>query len=385
MPGQIGIRATFMRGGTSKGLFFHWDDLPEDETDRDRFICAALGSPDPNGRQLDGMGGGVSSLSKVMLVRASQRPGIDIDYLFGQVAIDRLLVDRAANCGNLSSAVGVYAVREKMVQLPNGPVTLAMFNENTGKRIDCHLTVNNGCPAVRGDLHIDGVAGGGSPIRLDFVAPGGAATGHLLPTGRPVDMIRMDCGNDIEVSIVDATNPCVFLSACDFDLIGTESPHALGEDAEKMAWFEELRVRAGEMAGIGGGHSVPPSAPKIATVAPPMPSHTLDGRVLDPDEGDIQIRMLSMGKPHLAIPLTGALCAGVAARIDGTVVQKAARPKQSGEMLRVMHGSGVISVLGEVRHRDGTWHAQHASVMRTARVLMEGTVYAPAPLVEAAE
>lgn len=374
-----------MRGGTSKGLFFHWDSVPGDVVERDQFICAALGSPDPNGRQLDGMGGGISSLSKVMLVRPSRRPGIDIDYLFGQVAIDRLLIDRMANCGNLSSAVGVFAVREKMVQLPNGPVTLAMYNENTGKRVDCHLTVNEGCAAVRGDLHIDGVAGAGSPIRLDFVDPGGAVTGNLLPTGRPVDKIQMESGSELEVSIVDATNPFVFVPAGEFGLEGTETPHALAENTEKLGLIEEVRVRAGEMAGIGGLHGVSQSIPKIATVAAPKQSHTLDGRVLTPDQGDIQIRMLSMGKPHLAVPLTGALCAGIAARIDGTVVQRAARPKQAGEMLRIMHGSGTLSVLGEVSHREGAWHAQYASVMRTARVLMEGTVYAPLPLVEAAE
>lgn len=385
MSGQIGIRATFMRGGTSKGLFFHWDDLPRDEVERDRFICAALGSPDPNGRQLDGMGGGASSLSKVMLVRPSRRPGIDIDYLFGQVAIDRLLVDRAANCGNLSSAAGVFAVREKMVHLPNGPATLAMFNENTGKRVDCHVIIEDGQAAVHGDLVIDGVAGAGSPIRLDFINPGGAGTGRLLPTGQCVDAIRMGCGDVVEVSIVDATNTCVFVAAKDIGLEGNEAPATLADDQQRMGWFEELRMRAGTLAGIGGHEGVPPSTPKIAMVAPPIGSQTLEGRNLGPGDGDVQIRMISMGKPHPAIPLTGALCAAVAARIDGTVLQKVARPKQAGELLRVMHGSGVISVLGEVRQQDGVWHAQHASVMRTARVLMEGTVFAPEPVIEAAE
>jgi len=386
MSDQIGVPCTFMRGGTSKGLFFRWEDVPDENDACHRLFAAALGSPDPSGRQLDGMGGGVSSLSKVMMVRRSTRPGIEIDYLFGQVAVDAPLVDLRSNCGNLSAAVGVFAVDQGLVRLPDGPATIAMFNENTGKRVDCHLELRGGRAAVLGDFEIDGVRGGGAPIRLEFLDPGGAVTGRLLPTGNPVDRITLGDGQAVDVSIVDATNPCVFVAAQSAGIDGTELPTALAERPDLVRWFEDVRTRAGVMVGIANSpREVPATAPKIAAVASPRRSQTLDGRVFEAADADLQVRMISMGKPHLAIPLTGALCAAVAARIDGTLVQQAARPKQAGELLRIVHGSGMLAVLGEVRRDGDDWLALSASVMRTARTLMQGTVFAPAPVLEAAE
>lgn len=385
MPEQIAVPCTFIRGGTSKGLFFRWEDVPSDVHMREKLFCAALGSPDPNGRQLDGMGGGASSVSKVMVVRRSERPGIEVDYQFCQVSIDTDLVDTEANCGNLSAAVGVFAVNEGMVRMPDGQGTIAMYNENTCKRVDCHLEMRNGQAAVTGAFEIDGVHGGGAPIKLDFIDPGGAVTGNLLPTGNPVDRLYLKDGETVDVSIVDATNPMVFLSAADAGVTGTEMPHDLANQPNLLAWLDEVRVRAASLAGIGAGDAVPASVPKIATVAPPVASLTLDGRQFAPEECDVQIRMISMGAPHMAIPLTGALCTAVAARIEGTIVNQNARAKQAGELLRVVHGSGVVSVLGEVRRDGDGWHALSASVMRTARPLMHGTVLIPAPRVEDVE
>lgn len=376
MSEQAGIRASFLRGGTSKGLFFRWEDLPGDAAGRDRFLCAAIGSPDPNGRQLDGMGGGVSSLSKGMLVRRSARPGVDVDYLFAQVSVDAAMVDYGGNCGNLSSAVGVFAVDQGFVQLADGPGTVRMFNENTGKRVDCHLHVSGGRAAVAGDAAIAGVAGQGSPIRLEFLEPGGSRTGRLLPVstrfGAPVG------GRLSPVSLVDAGNPCVFVAAADLGLSGSELPSEIGAMSEVMAALERVRRTAGTVGGMADANGgVSESVPKVAIVGPPAEWRTLAGEVLAAADCDVQVRMISMGKPHLAIPLTGALCTAVAARVSGTVVADLARPVGPGEPLRIGTASGVVPAFADVTGPPEGWHARSASILRTARTLMEGTVYAP--------
>ncbi len=213
---QISVPAVFMRGGTSKGLFFRAEDLPADRAARDRFFLAALGSPDPHGRQLDGMGGGVSSLSKAMAVWRSAREGVDVDYEFAQVAVGDAYVDYGSNCGNLSSAVGVFAVEAGLVDVADGAAVVRMFNVNTGKRVDCAFEVSGGHARATGDCAVAGVAGTGAPIRLDFLAPGGAGTGRLLPTGAPVDRLALPDGTAVDASIVDAGNLCVFVRAADF-------------------------------------------------------------------------------------------------------------------------------------------------------------------------
>ncbi|MEM7189284.1 MAG: PrpF domain-containing protein [Pseudomonadota bacterium] len=380
---QIGIRCTFMRGGTSKGMFFRWEDLPEDDGDRDHFLCAAIGSPDPYGRQLDGMGGGISSLSKAMFVRRSCRENVDIDYLFAQIVVDKPEVDYASNCGNLSAAVGAFAVDQGLVQFPDGPAKVRMFNENTAKRIDCNLTLRDGRAAIIGDQDIAGVTGTGAPIRLDFHEPGGARTGSLLPV--EVNGIRSARASTdvigsmpIEFSFVDAANPCVFVAASDLGLTGTEMPAEIAANAEVMSRLEEIRQFAGRyMPGVQdeetGQFSIPESAPKIAIVGPPASSRTLSGETQNAEECDVQVRMISMGKPHLAIPLTGAMCTAVAARIPGTTVADAARAVGDSQPLRIGTPSGVVPAMSEVTPEP---RAISASVYRTARTLMEGTVYA---------
>ncbi len=374
-----GVRASFMRGGTSKGLFFHWQDLPDD---RDAFLCAAMGSPDPNGRQLDGMGGGISSLSKAMLVRRSGRVGVDVDYLFAQVEVGAARIDYGGNCGNLSAAVGAFAVDQGLVQLPDGPGVVRMFNENTAKRIDCHLTVRGGRAAVLGDHEIAGVAGQGAAIRLDFRDPGGARTGRLLPTGEvsqmltgPGDGFGGEPGTDVPVSIVDAANPCVFVPAAALGLDAAAMPADL-DAPETQDLLEHLRAAASVAAGLAetpaaavAGRSVP----KIAIVGPPVPSRTLSGTGIDAEACDLQVRMISMGKAHLAIPLTGAMCVAVAARLPGSVVAGCARARGAGEALRIGTASGVVPAMAEMAGAE----AASASVYRTARVLMKGIVYGP--------
>lgn len=382
---QTGVRASFMRGGTSKGLFFRWEDVPAEPGDRDRFLGAALGSPDPYGRQLDGMGGGISSLSKAMLVRRSTREGVDVDYLFAQVEVAVPAVDYASNCGNLSAAVGVFAVEQGFVQFPDGRKVVRMFNENTGKRVDCHLEVRAGRAAIVGPAEIAGVAGQGAPIRLEFLEPGGSRTGRLLANG-PRFGVRLDDGRTVPASFVDAGNPCVFVVASDLGLTGTELPSELAAMPEALVALEQVRRTAGVLAGLAKQPTgVPESVPKVALVGLPAPWTTLSGETLPAEAADVQVRMISMGRPHLAIPLTGALCTAVAAQIEGTVVGELVRPVATGEPLRIGTASGVVPGFAEVARTGDGWHAASASVLRTARTLMTGVVYAPTHRLEAAE
>lgn len=380
MANQIGVKATFMRGGTSKGLFFRWEDLPSGEEERDAFLCGAIGSPDSNGRQLDGMGGGVSSLSKAMLVRRSEREDIDVDYLFAQVQIGAADVDYGGNCGNLTAAVGAFAVDQGLVQLAEGPGTIRMFNENTEKRIDCHLTVFNGRAAVSGEQSIAGVAGTGSSIRLDFVDPGGTRTGRLM-SGEPRYEVELHDGRELSPSFVDAGNPCVFVDARDLGLTATELPGDIALRENVLEDLEAIRRGTGHVVGLADSpENVPASVPKIALVGPCARSMTLAEETIQAADCDVQIRMISMTQPHLAIPLTGAMCTAVAARIPGTVVSDIARPVASGKPLRIGTASGVVEAMAEVDvDENGQQRAVSASVYRTARTLMEGTVYAPKP------
>jgi len=371
-----------MRGGTSKGVFFHSHDLPGDKTDRDAFILGVLGSPDPYGRQLDGMGGGVSSLSKVMIVSRSERDGVDVDYMASQIAIGEPKVDFAANCGNLSSAVGVFAIDQGLVEARDGQATVRMFNLNTQKRVDCVLQVRDGRAVVDGPFKIAGVSGSGSPIRLDFLAPGGAATGSLMPTGHPVEELHLADGSTVQASIIDASTLCVFVRAADLALTGTEPPTVLRNKIEVMQRMEMIRGAAAVAAGIVSDPAEAtrgsPQSPRVAAVSPAAASPMLSGGMLEAADCDIQVRMLSMGVPHLAIPLTGAMCVAVAAQTPGSLVSEAATPVDPGTAIRVGHGSGAVPVSAVVEAGADGPFAEGVSVFRTARALMEGRVFAPA-------
>lgn len=379
---QISVPAFFMRGGTSKGLFFRAGDLPAERDRRDRFLLAAMGSPDPHGRQLDGMGGGVSSLSKAMIVARSARPGVDVEYAFAQVSVGDAFVDYGGNCGNLSAAVGVFAIEAGLVSPPDGPVTVRMLNLNGDKRVDCHLEIAGGHARVTGDTGIAGVAGTGAPIRLDFLEPGGATTGRLLPTGAPLDTLTLSDGSKVTASIVDASNLCVFVRAADLGLAGTELPSELRGRVTLMARLEEIRAQAAVAAGLAGSAREATrrfqAVPKIAMVAAAAEAPTLSGQRVRREDCNIQVRMLSMGLPHLAIPLTGALCVAVAARIPGTLAHECACPMPGGAALNIGHGSGVLPVWPAVTPGPEAARAERVSVVRTARVLMRGEVFAPA-------
>jgi 2-methylaconitate cis-trans-isomerase PrpF len=367
---QRKIRAVYMRGGTSRCLVFHEGDLPRPGGERDRVLLAALGSPDPYGRQLDGLGGGISSLSKACIIGPSSHPDAAVDYTFAQVEVRSPVVDYAGNCGNCSSAVGPFAIDEGLVPAREGESVVRIHNTNTKKVIVAHVPVKDGEAAVEGDFELAGVAGRGARIALDFLDPGGAGTGRLLPSGHARDVIA-----DVEASMVDATNPFVFVRARDLGLSGRETPQAIDADRTLSERLETIRVEAGKRMGLVGSAAVP----KIALVAPPGTYTALDGVVIDGESVDLLARAISMGNCHRAVPLTGAMCLAVAAEIEGTVVHEArggARGLGSPD-LRLGHPSGVLPIAAGVSSRAGEPWAERVTVYRTARRLMEGAVRVP--------
>jgi 2-methylaconitate cis-trans-isomerase PrpF len=369
------IPATFMRGGTSKALMFRQQDLPADRAAWDAIFLAAMGSPDPNGRQLDGMGGGLSSLSKVCVIGPPSRPDADVDYTFVQISVDEALADYSGNCGNMSSAVGPFAVEEGLVPTPpDGEAVVRIHNTNTSKIIAARFPVKDGALVADGDIALDGVAGTAAPIRLEFLDPGGAKTGRLLPTGNARDFLEIS-GHGIEATLIDAANPCVFVNAADVGKTGVELPADLEKDATWLATMEEIRLAASVAMGLAPDLAAAariPSIPKVAMLAAPREAPTLSGRTLAADETDIAIRMISVGQPHRAVPITGSICLAVAARVPGTVAHDLCRATDGP--IRIGHASGTTMVDALVEQRDGGFHADHSAVFRTARRLFEGSV-----------
>ncbi|MFC9679220.1 2-methylaconitate cis-trans isomerase PrpF family protein [Streptomyces sp. NPDC056948] len=367
------ISATFMRGGTSKGVFFDESALPGPGPERDRIFTGTLGSPDPFGRQLDGMGGGISSLSKVVSVAASQRADADLEYTFGQVAVDEAVVDYSGNCGNLSSAVVPFALLAGIITIDtDGPARVVVHNTNTDKLIVVRLHVTDGLADTTGDFALPGVAGTGSPIELQYLNPGGSKTGTVLPTGKPVDVL--DLGDRaIEASLVDAANPMVFVDAADLGLTGTETPQDLDADPAVMALLDRIRrVAAVAMGLCSTPEDAPLAVPKVAMVAAPTDTVLLDGTPVPSEDCDIITRTVSMELVHRAIPGTAALCASTAANIPGTVVERLS--SGTGTELRVATPSGVVASGAEVTIDAGVPTVAGASLFRTARALMRGQV-----------
>lgn len=375
---QRAIPAVFMRGGTSKAIMFHARDLPAARAAWDPIFLAAMGSPDPYGRQLDGMGGGVSSLSKVCVLAPSARADADIDYTFAQVQIREAAVDYRGNCGNMSSAVGPFAVDEGLVAASGDTALVRIFNTNTKKLIHAHFPLRDGRARSDGDLAIPGVGGTGAPIRLDFLAPGGATTGRLLPTGRARDVLEIPDLGAIEVSLIDAANACVFVRAADLGLTGTELPDALEADPALLRRLEVIRAHASVAMGIAPNLEAARTiraVPFIGFVAPPVAARTLGGEAIAAEAVDLTARVISNGQPHRALPLTISLCTAVAAGIAGTVVAEAARPGGAGG-LRLGMPSGVLTVAADVgRGADGAWVARSGGFFRTARRLFDGRVW----------
>ena len=378
--GQRKYPAVFMRGGTSRAIVFHEKDLPEDQAERDAIFLKALGSPDPNGRQLDGLGGGISSLSKIAVVAPSGRADADVDFTFAQVGVTDETVDYVGTCGNISSAVGPFAVDEGLVRADEGTATVRIFNTNTGKTYHARFPVEEGAAGVSGEFELPGVSGAGAQITLEFIDPGGAATGKLLPSGKAVDTFEIEGIGRVEASMVDATNPMVFVRAADLGLTGGEGPGLIDAQVEVMVNLEQIRAEAAVRMGLArdrreASESVQ-AVPKVVLVAPPLEYMDLKGEIISADDCDVAARIISMGKTHRAFALTGAMCLAVAARIPGTIVNEAAR-SVAGD-IRLGHPSGVQTINAVVAETPEGPRAEKVIVYRTARRLMEGMVCVPA-------
>jgi 2-methylaconitate cis-trans-isomerase PrpF len=375
---QLRIPAVFMRGGTSNAVVFHARDLPADRGKWDEIFLAAIGSPDPYGRQLDGMGGGVSSLSKVCVIGPSTRPDADIDYTFAQIQVKEAKVDYGANCGNMSAAMGPFAVDEGLVKGSGQEALVRVHNTNTKKIIWARFPLDDGVAAVDGDMSIPGVAGTGAPVKLEFREPGGATTGKLLPTGNVADDLDVPGLGKIRVSLVDAANACVFARAADLGIKGTELPDAIEGNPELLKKLEAIRVAASVAMGITKSPEEAArkkTVPFVGFVSAPQQAKTLTGEVISEGAIDLTGRMMSSGQPHRALPLTCTLCMAVAARLPGSVVAEAARPSDNPEAeIRIAMPSGVLTVAASVRRLEGHWFAEQGAFYRTQRRMFEGAV-----------
>ena len=379
---QARIRAVIMRGGTSRGIFFRDEELPVDPEARTWTILAAFGSPDRYRRQIDGLGGATSLTSKAAIISRGTQPGIDVNFTFGQVGIEQPLIDMRGNCGNISAAVGPYTIDEGLVACQEPYTQVRFLNTNTQKVIVANVPTRNGRYEPEGDYAIPGVPGTGSKIVLDFLDPGGAVTGKLLPTGQVRDVLHVPGIGHIDVSIVDAANPLVFCRAQDFGLSGRETPEQIDSNQELLLRIGATRAAAGVAIGLAESieeaiHSVP-SVPKIAFVTGPRSYIQLDGELREAADVDLVARIMSMGHLHRAYALTGAICTTVAAQIPGTLVHEVVteQARTSGS-LRLGHPSGVMDLSASIHKEGESWYVEKASAARTARRLMEGEIYLP--------
>jgi 2-methylaconitate cis-trans-isomerase PrpF len=377
---QKRIRCAFMRGGTSRGLFVMRGELPAQPKMRDRVILRMYGSPDV--RQIDGVGGADPLTSKFAIIGPPTREDADVDYTFAQVSIDEPLVDYKGNCGNISSAVGPFAIDEGLVDPVEPTTTVRIHQTNTGCMLTAQVPVVNGKAAVEGDYHIDGVPGTGARIDLDFSDTAGAVTGQFLPTGNPMDRMDVDGVGLVDVSIVDAGNPCAFVRAADLGIRGTETPDEIDADQALNDRIERVRgavaARIGLVEDWGDAARESPYIPFFVLVSPPADylDFTTD-QVVKAEDVDFVARLLFMLRMHKAYAVTGTVCTGAAAKIPGTIVYQAARPESHDRSLvRIGHPAGVIDVQAAVQSGD-TLRLSRASVVRTARRIMEGYVFVP--------
>jgi probable AcnD-accessory protein PrpF len=388
---QIKIPATYMRGGTSKGVFFRLQDLPEAAQvpgeARDRLLMRVIGSPDPYGKQIDGMGGATSSTSKTVIVAPSTKPGHDVDYLFGQVSIDKPFVDWSGNCGNLSAAIGPYAIANGFIdpaRIPqNGTVTVTIWQANISKTIVAHVPVTNGEVQETGDFELDGVTFPAAEVQLEFMDPAAEAEGEgggaMFPTGNLVDELEVPGVGTLKVTMINAGIPTIFVNAADIGYKGTELQDDINGDPKALAMFELIRAYGAMRMGLIS--HVEEAArrqhtPKVAFVAPPAGYLASSGKQVNADDIDLLVRALSMGKLHHAMMGTAAVAIGTAAAIPGTLVSLAAGGR-AHEAVRFGHPSGTLRVGAQAQLFDGDWIVTKAVMSRSARVLMEGAVRVP--------
>ena len=383
---QHKVPAVFMRGGTSRAICFREDDLADyDGPTRERIILAALGSPDMHGRQVDGLGGGISSLSKVAIIGRSRHVDSDVTFTFGQVDVRSPTIDWSSTCGNISAAVGPFAVDEGLVPALEPLTRVRVLATNTGKRYIAQVPVCDGQAEVEGAYTIDGVPAPGACIRLEYLEPGGSLGGELLPTGRPRQELGLTDGRRISVSVVDAAIPTIFVRAEEVGADVRRLAPELDGDQSLQARLEDIRCRGAVLLGLAASpedaHTHSPAAPKIALVAPPAGYRTSGGRDIEAGQMDVLARAISMGNTHRTFPATVSMCTAVAAAVDGTVVHQVSRAA-SAERLRIGHPAGVVELGAEVKRCGSEWRAERVITRRTARRIMEGSVLVPSHYLE---
>jgi probable AcnD-accessory protein PrpF len=387
---QLKIPATYMRGGTSKGVFFRLQDLPEAARvpgpARDALLLRVIGSPDPYGKQIDGMGGATSSTSKTVILAKSGKPGHDVDYLFGQVSIDKAFVDWSGNCGNLSAAVGSFAISSGLVdaaRVPeNGMATIRIWQANIGKTIIAHVPVTNGQVQETGDFELDGVTFPAAEVQLEFLDPAAeeeGAGGSMFPTGNLVDDLEVPGVGTFKATMINAGIPTIFVNADEIGYTGAELQDAINSSPEALIKFETIRaygaLRMGLIKSIEEA-AARQHTPKVAFVAPPSDYVSSSGKTVKASEIDLLVRALSMGKLHHAMMGTAAVAIGTAAAIPGTLVNLAAGGG-ARSAVRFGHPSGTLRVGAEAVHAEGEWSVTKAIMSRSARILMEGWVRVP--------
>jgi 2-methylaconitate isomerase len=387
---QIKIPATYMRGGTSKGVFFRLQDLPEVAqlagAARDALLLRVIGSPDPYGKQIDGMGGATSSTSKTVILSKSSRPDHDVDYLFGQVSIDKAFVDWSGNCGNLSAAVGSFAISSGLVdasRVPaNGVATVRIWQANIGKTIIAHVPITNGEVQETGDFELDGVTFPAAEVQLEFMDPAAeeeGAGGSMFPTGNLVDDLEVPGIGTFKATMINAGIPTIFVNAEDIGYTGTELQDAINGDAKALAMFETIRaygaLRMGLIKNVDEA-AKRQHTPKVAFVAKAVDYVSSSGKQVTVGDIDLLVRALSMGKLHHAMMGTAAVAIGTAAAIPGTLVNLAAGGVERNAV-RFGHPSGTLRVGAEATQVNGDWSVTKAIMSRSARVLMEGWVRVP--------
>ena len=390
---QIRIPATYMRGGTSKGVFFRLQDLPLEAqvpgAARDALLMRVIGSPDPYGKHTDGMGGATSSTSKCVIVAPSTQPGHDVDYLYGQVAITEAFVDWSGNCGNLSTAVGPFAISQGFIdkaRLPeNGTFAVRVWQANIGKTIIVHVPITNGEVQETGDFELDGVTFPAAEIVLEFIDPAdegeGEGGGAMFPTGQLVDDLEVPGMGTLKVTMINAGIPTVFVNATDIGYTGSELQEAINGDANALAMLEAIRAHAAMRMGLIDrieNAAKRQHSPKVAFVAPAASYTASSGKEIQAGDIDLRVRAMSMGKLHHAMMGTASVAIAAAAAVPGTLVNLAAGGG-TREAVRFGHPSGTLRVGAAAEQVDGRWTVRKAVMSRSARVLMEGAVRVPDP------
>ncbi len=370
------FKTVFMRGGTSKGCFFLKEDLPENREEWDSIFLQAMGSPDP--KQIDGLGGTVSSNNKIVVVWKSEEPGVDVEYLVGQVIVGKEQVDYKSNCGNMTAAVGPYAVEEGLVDIQEPVTTVHLLNRNTDKYIDVTVPCENGAYAETGDCHIAGVDGTGPELKVKFLNPVGAKTGKLFPTGKALDLLDVPGFGEIEATIIDVSNPMVLVRAEDVGAKGTELPQEVNANEKLSDLLEKIRglaaCKMGFAKDLRDASENSPAVPKVGFVTGPKSYIEIGGSNVEAKDMDLCVRVISVFKCHKACPLTSASAIAVAAALDGTLVQKVVSDNMDPNNVRIGHPSGIMTMCPEIEKKEEI-EVPSVAVQRTARRIMDGTLY----------